>query len=104
MDFEEHQATMNQEADDRLGDVIEVQLSAGASWIPRKGFVLEDDPGFDEDRLNKKRRVKIRKTFIPNPTRAVRLRAAKLGAGVTFTISGDPQSDSDYWQLSVERA
>lgn len=105
--YEDYERRMHETVDDRLGDVIEILVPPAIAFVPVKGFVLKDDANFSPstpiDPLNQISRVKLRKTILPVPTRDVRLRAAKLGAG-TFQIAGDPDDGASHWLFDVQLA
>lgn len=103
MNFEAAQDMMDDVADAKLGDDIEVSLDNG-DWVPRKGFVF-DEAGVlgmpPIDALDYRIRLKIRKAYAPFPSRT-RFRGTKLGAGRVWRITGDvPDNVGKYFVFDI---
>ncbi len=102
-------AQMDREVDAALGDTIQLALN-GTSFVDQPGFVLtvgstDGLAGFDEI-LGSRIRVKMAKSIIgeDEPSRDIRLKAAKLGADTYRPAGSKPDDQGRYWLFDIQKA
>ncbi len=98
---------MDAEVDNRLGDSISYSI-AGGPFMPIKGYVVDADPqddfsGQPMDTLPRRKRVKVARALVPNPTTRDRITAPMLGNGTFRPMGNRPRIAGRYHIFDVER-
>ena len=109
MDFSVHADRLSAEADNRLGDLIQLAVESGGAYGPVRGriFSSDDSPG-GLDRIDESRggwRLRIAKAVLPQPSKENRIKCdAILGAGAVYRpMAKDPINDGRYWLVDIEK-
>jgi len=113
MSWDQLAARMDEQVDERLGEVIFISLDGGETYTSVKGFYtpvatgLGGLQGFDEP-LGSRPRLKLRKTHFPGEREPSfetdRFRCAKMGAFVYRPSGSQPDEQGRYFLFDVQRA
>jgi hypothetical protein len=113
-DFSVHASLLANEADDRLGDLIQYAINGalGGNYVAIKGrLVANEQPviprGFERmDEIQSQWRLRVSAANVPSPTKNDRVQCdAILGAGETYRpVAADPIRDGRYWLVGLQRA
>lgn len=108
MSWDDLAAQMDLVVDNGLGDTIQLALN-GLTFVDVQGFVLpfaasEGLGAFDET-LGSRIRVKLAKAIVgeEEPSRAIRLRSAKLGSSTWRPAGSHPDDQGRYWIFDIQK-